>query len=29
MSLQPQPFPPLPIETAQIAQKIFWRRGNI
>ncbi len=29
MSLQPQPFPPLPIETAQIAPKIFQRRGNI
>ena len=29
MSLQPQPFPPLPLETAQIAQKIFRRRGNI
>jgi len=29
MSLQPQPFPPLPIETAQLAQKIFRRRGNI
>ncbi len=29
MSLQPQPFPPLPIEIAQIAQKIFRRRGNI
>ena len=29
MSLQPQAFPPLPVETAQIAQKIFRRRGNI
>ena len=29
MSLQPQPFPPLPVETAQIAQKIFRRRGNL
>ena len=29
MSLQPQAFPPLPVETAQLAQRIFRRRGNL
>jgi transposase len=29
MSLQAKPFPPLPVETARLAQKVFKRKGNI
>jgi transposase len=29
MSLQPRPFPPVPADTARVAQKVFARKGNL